>query len=186
MPKLKFTEPFKVKNAFTDEERLITSEKELQEYLDDTNQTQVQDSLEELERKDKALKERQDKEEFEKQSIRQQLLQKAQRAHFVNADYVSAKKLYLNIIKKYPESEECYIACLSLLSIHKSPYYWHLELESTTIEARIIKRLTQESVWQDTCEILKKAISDKRTKGERKRTPLCKNLISLDSSKPNS
>lgn len=127
-----------------------------------------------------------DKEEFEKQSIRQQLLQKAQRAHFVNADYVSAKKLYLNIIKKYPESEECYIACLSLLSIHKSPYYWHLELESTTIEARIIKRLTQESVWQDTCEILKKAISDKRTKGERKRTPLCKNLISLDSSKPNS
>lgn len=66
MAKLKFTEPFKVKNAFTDEERLITSEKELQEYLDDTNQTQVQDSLEELERKDKALKERQDKEEFEK------------------------------------------------------------------------------------------------------------------------
>ena len=66
MPKLKFTEPFKVKNAFTDEERLITSEKELQEYLDATNQTQVQYSLEELERKDKALKERQDKEEFEK------------------------------------------------------------------------------------------------------------------------
>jgi hypothetical protein len=56
MAKLKFTEPFKVKNAFTGEERLITSEKELQEYLDDTNQTQVQDSLEELERKDKALK----------------------------------------------------------------------------------------------------------------------------------
>lgn len=61
-----FKEPFKTKNLITGEERLITSEKELQEYLDDTNQTQVQDSLEELERKDKALKERQDKEEFEK------------------------------------------------------------------------------------------------------------------------
>lgn len=66
MSKLIFTEPFKVKNAFTGEERLITSEKELQEYLDETNQTQVQDSLEELERKDKALKEREEKEEFEK------------------------------------------------------------------------------------------------------------------------
>ena len=52
-----FKEPFKTKNLITGEERLITSEKELQEYLDDTNQTQVQDSLEELERKDKALKE---------------------------------------------------------------------------------------------------------------------------------
>lgn len=66
MPKLIFTEPFRVKNAFTGEERLITSEKELQEYLEETNQTQVQDSLEELERKDKALKERQDKEELDK------------------------------------------------------------------------------------------------------------------------
>lgn len=61
-----FTEPFKVKNAFTGEERMITSQQELDKYLEDSNQRQVQDSYEELERKDKALKERQEREEFEK------------------------------------------------------------------------------------------------------------------------
>ena len=64
-----FTEPFKVKNAFTGEERLITSQQELDQYLEDSNQRQVQDTYEELERKDKALKERQDKEEFEKAKL---------------------------------------------------------------------------------------------------------------------
>lgn len=66
MTKLIFTEPFVAKNALTGEETRITSEEELEAYLKNTNQTQVQDSLEELERKDKALKERQEKEEFEK------------------------------------------------------------------------------------------------------------------------
>lgn len=61
-----FTEPFKVKNAFTGEERMITSQQELDKYLEDSNQRQVQDSYEELERKDKALKEREEREEFEK------------------------------------------------------------------------------------------------------------------------
>ena len=61
-----FTEPFKVKNAFTGEERMITSQQELDKYLEDSNQRQVQDSYEDLERKDKALKEREEREEFEK------------------------------------------------------------------------------------------------------------------------
>ena len=111
-----------------------------------------------------------DKRELERQSKRQQLLIRAQRAHFYNQNYVVAKKLYLKIIQDYPESEECYIACLSLLSIYKSRNDWNLNLESTTTEARILKRLTDDSVWRDICKIFKDATTDKRTKHARKRS----------------
>ena len=98
------------------------------------------------------------------------MLIRAQRAHFYNQNYVVAKKLYLKIIQDYPESEECYIACLSLLSIYKSRNDWNLNLESTTTEARILKRLTDDSVWRDICKIFKDATTDKRTKHARKRS----------------
>lgn len=98
-------------------------------------------------------------------------LEKAQRAHYFEKNYYLARKLYLQIILKYPKSEECHIACLSLLAIHHSCNDWHLELGNNTKEQQLLKKLTDPTVWKNICKIFDDLLSTPKPSTPRKRSP---------------
>lgn len=102
---------------------------------------------------------------------RHQLLEEAQRAHFVDHNYHAAKKTYVKIIQKYHKTDEYYIACLNLLALNYSPLTKrNLSFGDTPTEKRITNSLNDTAVWKKICEIFDSVLLSPSGNPKRTRT----------------
>lgn len=94
-----------------------------------------------------------------KETHRHMLLEKAQRAHYIDYQYLTAKKLYIRLIRNYPKTAEYYEACLGLLTLcHSSFTNRYLKVQETHAESNVIMDLSNPELWNKLCKEFDQAL----------------------------